>query len=123
MNLFNTILHRNMSCFAVCRHPDDIDLWPAGIAERPSHGALLGPTFTCILARQFHRLKFGDRFWFENNYHNPYPFTEGRYSAARFLTIVLRVKISCCIKVGPNLRFRTPLVHVFHCCLIYTFKN
>ena len=61
------------------RHVDDIDLWPAGISEDSFTGTLLGPTFTCILARQFHNLKFGDRFWFENNKHNPYPFTEGRY--------------------------------------------
>jgi len=61
----------------VCRHVDDIDLYPAGIAERPSNGAVLGPTFTCVVARQFRSLKFGDRYWFENNYQNPYPFTEG----------------------------------------------
>ena len=61
------------------RHVDDIDLWPAGISEDSFSGTLLGPTFTCILARQFRNLKFGDRFWFENNVHNPYPFTEGQH--------------------------------------------
>jgi len=64
----------------MCRNVDDIDLWPGGMSERGYNGSLLGPTFTCILARQFCNLKFGDRFWFENNYQNPKPFTEGLYN-------------------------------------------
>ena len=38
------------------------DLWTAGVTELPQPGSLLGPTFTCIIGRQFHNLRFGDRF-------------------------------------------------------------
>ncbi|GMS94937.1 hypothetical protein PENTCL1PPCAC_17112 [Pristionchus entomophagus] len=47
-------------------NPADMDLFLAGLAEKPVAGALLGPTFSCILARQFSTIKRGDRFWYEN---------------------------------------------------------
>uniref|UniRef100_T1JID4 Peroxidase n=1 Tax=Strigamia maritima TaxID=126957 RepID=T1JID4_STRMM len=56
-------------CLLHFRHVDDIDLFPAGIAEYRVEGAIVGPVFSCILAQQFRNLRKGDRFWYENGGH------------------------------------------------------
>ena len=45
---------------------DDVDLWPAGIAEKPLPGGILGPTLACIWVFTFLGMRDGDRFWYEN---------------------------------------------------------
>ncbi|XP_043196790.1 peroxidasin homolog isoform X2 [Amphibalanus amphitrite] len=46
-------------------HPDNVDLWMGGMLEDHVTGSKMGPTFLCIIADQFRRLRDGDRFWYE----------------------------------------------------------
>ncbi|XP_065339548.1 heme peroxidase 2-like [Cloeon dipterum] len=44
---------------------DDVDLYPGGASESALPGALVGPTFSCIIAMQFRKFRDCDRFWYE----------------------------------------------------------
>ena len=46
---------------------DDLDLWPAALAEDHVSAAAVGETLQAIISDQFRRLRDGDRFWFEND--------------------------------------------------------
>jgi len=46
--------------------PDDADPWIAMISEDHVPGTMAGETINAILIDQFHRLRAGDRFYFEN---------------------------------------------------------
>ena len=51
---------------SVYTHPAEIDGFPGGLAETALEGGLVGPTFACILAKQFQALKEGDRYFFSH---------------------------------------------------------
>ena len=59
------------------RHVDDVDLYIAGISESHLPGAVVGPTFGCIIGKNFQRFMHGDRFWFETS-NSKLGFTEGK---------------------------------------------
>ncbi|KAK4008470.1 hypothetical protein OUZ56_013610 [Daphnia magna] len=61
---------------------DDIDLYIGGVSEDKAEGALLGPTFQCIVADQFLRLKRGDRFFYDLG-GQPGSFTEEQLNEIR----------------------------------------
>ncbi|KAK7466015.1 hypothetical protein BaRGS_00037452 [Batillaria attramentaria] len=62
---FDTTEFISKSLASVYRHVDDIDLFVGAICEKHLPGALVGPTFACLLGKQFHDIKFGDRFFYE----------------------------------------------------------
>lgn len=66
-DLTGTFSNKTLSRMAqVYKHVDDIDLFTGGISEYPREGALIGPTFSCLIAKQAAILRMGDRFWYEN---------------------------------------------------------
>merc|ERR1711937_232952 len=46
---------------------EDIDLYIGGLAEEHMPGAVVGPTFGCIFAEQFKRLKSANKYFFTNS--------------------------------------------------------
>ncbi|CAG0896179.1 unnamed protein product [Cyprideis torosa] len=51
-------------------NPDDIELFPAMVSETPVPEGVVGRTMACIIAEQFKRIRYGDRFFFANHYED-----------------------------------------------------
>lgn len=65
----------------------DIDLYAGGLLETPTNGAVMGPTFKCIIEKQFADLKRGDRFYYENGQDAQIRFTQDQLIELRKVTI------------------------------------
>ena len=65
---------------------EDIDLYTGGLAEVPSKGAVVGPTFACLIGRQMFYYKSGDRYWYENDIP-PSSFTKEQLNEIRKTTL------------------------------------
>jgi len=70
------------------KHPNDIDLFAAGIAENHLPGVIVGPTFSCIFRHQFDALRKGDAFF----HARPHLFTPQQLKAIERVTFA---KILC----------------------------
>lgn len=46
--------------------PNDVDLSIGGSYERHSEDSMLGPTFQCIIGKQFLKTRVADRFFYEH---------------------------------------------------------
>ena len=60
------------------RNVDDIDLFPGGMSEPIFDGGLAGETFSFLMGLQFQRLKYGDRFFYDN-VHYPTAYSTRKY--------------------------------------------
>lgn len=83
----------------------DIDLFVGGVMERPQNGALVGPTFACIIADQFARLKHGDRHFYN---HHDSMFSRSQLRAIDSMTWAHILCLTNKIRSIPRNPFRVP---------------
>ncbi|XP_069057910.1 eosinophil peroxidase-like [Pleurodeles waltl] len=62
--LKNTQLARRL--LELYKTPENIDIWLGGVAEPFVKNGRVGPLLSCILGRQFKKIRNGDRFWWQN---------------------------------------------------------
>ena len=89
----------------------DIDLFTGGLAETPATGAVVGPTLGCLIGRQFHYLRRGDRYWFENELP-PSSFTKGKRQQQQQHKVVIDTSAdSLIVQINstPSARHRWPV--------------
>lgn len=72
---------------SVYKVPNDIDLYVGGLLETARGDAVVGPTFSEIIADQFARLRKGDRYFYEHGPEiNPGAFTPQQLTQIRKAT-------------------------------------
>uniref|UniRef100_A0A0A9VVR2 Peroxidasin n=2 Tax=Lygus hesperus TaxID=30085 RepID=A0A0A9VVR2_LYGHE len=68
------------------KNVNEIDLLVGGMLETAPPGALLGPTFSCLMSKQFTKVMESDRFWFENDFP-PATFSKAQLNELRKVTL------------------------------------
>jgi len=72
---------------------DEMDLWVAGLAEKPTGDALVGEVFQRIIKQQFENIRDGDAAWYENDQFS-----------AKELKKLKRLKLSQVIKRNTGIK-------------------
>ncbi|KAJ9573877.1 hypothetical protein L9F63_008737, partial [Diploptera punctata] len=86
-NFTDAFSPRNLNIIkSIYNRMEDIDLIVGGTLENPTNGAVLGPTFTCLLAHQFVGVRNSDRFWYGNDIP-PSSFTRDQLKELRKVTL------------------------------------
>ncbi|CAC5366254.1 PXDN [Mytilus coruscus] len=93
---------------SVYRKPDDIDLFAGGLTEKIAPGALVGPTFRCLIGFQFKLFKTGDRFFYENNFF-PTGFTAAQLQEIKKQTLSALYCRTMAVNTMPESAFDSPL--------------
>jgi peroxidase len=76
----------------------DIDLFTGGLSERPISRAVVGPTFACIISKQFQNFMYGDRHFFTHANNVGSQFNPNQVNA------LVKVRISDIICQTTNIR-------------------
>ncbi|XP_066931789.1 peroxinectin A-like [Clytia hemisphaerica] len=84
----------------IYKSPNDIDLFAAGISEIHLSNSELGPTFNCLIKKQFEDVRDGDRFF----YRNKNVFTRNQLKAIEKVTFasVLCANLKNIVCIQPN---------------------
>ena len=80
--------------------PNIADLWVSGLAETPAPGALVGPTFSCIIREQMKRVRDGDRFFYEKP--GVFPYSQLREIKKASLSRILCDNLENVVSVQEN---------------------
>ncbi|OWF51425.1 chorion peroxidase-like [Mizuhopecten yessoensis] len=95
------------------RSPNDIDLYSGGVSEVHVRGGSVGPTFACIIARQFSAMKVGDRYWYENN-DTTTGFTTGQLDSIKTIELSKLICENMDIPDIQRTAFLTPKISGVH---------
>ena len=77
--------------YILCRNNyQEIDLYVGGMSENRVKGGDVGPTFACLLAKQFDFMKRGDSFWYERESEPGKKFNQGLYIDYDFMSSELK---------------------------------